>query len=74
MAQRQACQQTRFAVASRLALDREPDLAPAILRHAAVNRFNELTLARQQLHFTAGVNSFRHRQTLKKGDDAIDAA
>jgi hypothetical protein len=73
MAKRQAGKQAGFAVASRLALDRDPDLAPAIPCKAAINRLHEFTLARQQPHFLAGKNSFCDGQHFEKGDHAISA-
>ena len=73
MAQRQACQQTRFPVAARFAFDRNSDLAPAILCNAAVNLLHEFTLTGQQPHFLAGVDTLRDRQAFEKRDDAVNA-
>jgi hypothetical protein len=56
--QRQAGKQSGFAIAAWFALDRDPNLPPAIRRHATIDCFDEFALAGQQLHFLASENAF----------------
>jgi hypothetical protein len=73
MAQRKTCDETGFAVTARLGLDRDSDLAPTIRRKAAVDRFDEFALTRQQFHSLARQDAFRYWRKFKKRNHALKA-
>src|SRR5262245_60194470 len=71
MTNRQAGEQSGFAIASRFALDCQADLAPAIRLAPTVDCVDESPLPRKQPHFLAGENALRDRQGLEKGYDTL---